>query len=157
MARSTLTPELAERKQRVRAAIMRAVDIIIDVLVTDEPTLAAHAPDEVSSVRLPLDCRSADEFTKACREGRVQDARKVGRIWIASVDAWNARARGRAPTLSDEAKANARAKREAAKLAKTTTHERPANDVVETKPAAPAVSDALLDELGWARKRGARR
>ncbi len=55
------------------------------------------APAEVSSVRLPVDAKDVDAFNRACRTGRVTGARKMGRVWVATLDAWNARSRAEAP------------------------------------------------------------
>lgn len=69
-----------------------------------------HVEPEVSSLALPLDCRSADAFNRACREGRVHGARKLGRVWICSRAAWEARTRT-APNVPPASRAKARATR----------------------------------------------
>lgn len=85
---------------------------------------------EVSSVRPPVDA-TADQFNRACRSGRVVGARKRGRVWIATVENWNARATAPAP--------HGVAQRE----------KKPAN-VTPIRPDA-----AVLEELGLSSRRTA--
>lgn len=47
---------------------------------------------EVSSLRLPADAKNADSFNRACLAGRVAGARKRGRTWVCTVEAWACRA-----------------------------------------------------------------
>lgn len=94
-------------------------------------------PSEVSSVKLPADAKSADAFNRACRSGRVDGARKVGRVWIATLDAWNRRAAAPAPS---GVPARARVTRY--------------RGVTGNAGALPSVSDAaLLAELGLETRR----
>jgi hypothetical protein len=77
-----------------RDPLLQALERIIESKV--ESALArvlsqSTAPNEVSSVRIPADAKNPDAFNRACRSGRVEGARKVGRIWICTLDAWNAR------------------------------------------------------------------
>lgn len=69
------------------------------------------SPAEVSSVRLPADAAHADAFNRACRSGRVVGARKVGRIWLCSLENWNRRAAAPRPQGLPKRPSNAAAKR----------------------------------------------
>jgi len=69
--------------------------------------VANTAPVEVSSVRLPVDAKR-DAFNRACRSGRVRGARKQGRVWICTLEAWNARADAPAPAGLPKRKRSAR-------------------------------------------------
>ena len=87
---------------------------------------------EVSSVRLPADCKSVDAFNRACRRGDVQGAVKRGRVWTCTLESW--RARRAAPTPKG--------------IGAPTRKSKPA-------PAAPLVSDSVLAELGATARRTA--
>jgi hypothetical protein len=64
-----------------------------------QPSAAASV--EVSTERLPTDLsddeRGRDAFNRACRTGRVNGARKIGRNWVAPLDAWNSRSPAQRP------------------------------------------------------------
>lgn len=53
--------------------------------------------DEYSTLRLPVDAKSADAFNRACRAGRVAGATKRGRVWKCTRAAWDGRAKAPSP------------------------------------------------------------
>lgn len=145
MTNKKMTRESAEGKRALAHALL---DQVLDVVLAP---VEQPAPTEVSSVRLPVDAKNADAFNRACRAGRdrfgnvvdpalvrVQNARKIGRIWICSREAWDARSPA-TPNLPSSAKAQARAK----KLPRAETR----------AAAAPAVNEELLAQYGITRKR----
>lgn len=48
-----------------------------------------------STYRLPTDAKNQGAFNRACRDGRVVGATKLGRVWVCSVEAWEARSPAR--------------------------------------------------------------
>ncbi len=123
------------------AVLLRAGEVVCATCgapIVDEHPVTA--PDEVSTVRLPLDVRNAEIFNRACRAGRVKNARKVGRVWICSRADWDARSPARAPELRDGSKERSRTKKKAAERA-------------DARPAPSARAD-VLRELGIARRTG---
>lgn len=103
------------------AAPILILDGVVACGLCRAPVFAALA-DECSTRALPRDAKNAAAFNRACRLGLVDGARKVGRIWICSRQAWDARER-RVPSIA---------------IAKA-----------EVKPSN--VSSALLERLGAAR------
>jgi hypothetical protein len=86
----------------------------------------------------PADCPSDDAFNKACRTGRVKGARKLGRFWTCSAEAWAERAPAGRPAGLEGRPRKARAKT----LPRVGLLNR-----FSTEP------DPLLEELGVRRKR----
>lgn len=87
---SLLLEKLIEAK--VEAAVARA--------------LAITTPNEVSSVRLPADAKNVEAFNLACRSGRVDGARKRGRIWVCTLEAWNNRTPAERPRIKQQRSAS---------------------------------------------------
>ena len=83
---------------RQRAEHSRAIAAIDEQLALLESETSTSV--EYSTVRLPADCKSADQFNRACRAGRVAGARKAGRVWICSHAAWEARTPTPVPTIA---------------------------------------------------------
>lgn len=72
----------------------------------DAPIVSDGLAVEFTTVHLPPDCKSADAFNRACRAGRVAGARKSGRVWICTREAWAVRAKAsRPPGLPSQVKA----------------------------------------------------
>jgi hypothetical protein len=82
-----------------RTDLLQVLDALIEQKVERvvARVLSQATPAEVSTVRLPADAKNEDAFNRACRSGRVEGARKVGRIWVATLDAWNRRASAEQP------------------------------------------------------------
>lgn len=94
---------------------------------------------EVSTYRLPPDAKSPDAFNRACRSGRVEGARKVGRAWLCSREAWSARTAAPVPTVA-RAKQVARPRLTSPK---------------SSAPELPAVDAETLAEMGATTRRTA--
>lgn len=115
---------------------------------------------EVSSLRLPIDARDREHFNRECRAGRVRGAYKRGRVWIAELEAWNARAPAPRPRgLPDAAPPRTR---KAMPRPRMVTTEPAADETPNETPAAPAVATVSLEtlrELGatWAKPTKPRR
>jgi hypothetical protein len=75
-----------------------ALDVILDTLAAKlaERLDLTREREVYTSDRLPPDCRTRRRFAEICRSGAVVGARREGRCWICSRQAWE-RARARRP------------------------------------------------------------
>lgn len=81
-------------------ACSRCETIIMPLRSHDSATVV-----EVSTHHIPPDCPNAAAFNRACRSGRVHGARKIGRVWLCTREAWDQRTAAPRPSFGNAPRA----------------------------------------------------